>query len=485
MHQDTKLIFEMSRQGRQGFFPAASDVPSADLSAVLGQSNLRDTAPELPQCGERDVVRHFTNLSQLNFALDTGLYPLGSCTMKYNPKLNEDMCRLPGFAELHPYQDAADVQGALSMMSELDRMLSNLLGMGRFSLQPAAGAHGELTGLMIMAAYHRERGDHNRKIIIVPDSSHGTNPASAAVAGFQVKTIQSNADGLLDLEALKAALGPDTAGMMLTNPSTLGLFETNIKEAAELVHAAGGLLYYDGANANAILCKTTPSLMGFDIVHLNLHKTFSTPHGGGGPGAGPVGVVPELVPYLPSPLVERGENGFFLDYNRPQSIGRVRGFYGNFGVLTRTYAYLLALGAEGLDDVSSTAVANANYLAAKLRGTFDLPYGRNIMHEFVLSGEGIREKHGVSTLDMAKGLIEKGYHPPTVYFPLIVHEALMVEPTETESPEVLDAFVDAMLEIAAEAEAWPDNLHEAPRNAPVRRLDETAAARNPVVRYQK
>lgn len=481
----SKLIFEMSKSGRQGFFFPPCDVPQRPLADILGAPNLRETAPELPECGERDVVRHFTNLSQLNFALDTGFYPLGSCTMKYNPKINEDVARLPGFAEMHPYQDECDSQGCLELMYELDRMLSSLMGMSRFSLQPAAGAHGELAGLMIMAAYHRANGNSLRKTIIVPDSSHGTNPASAAIAGFEVKTIKSGPDGMIDLAALADALGEDTAGLMLTNPSTLGLFEANIIEATEMVHSAGGLLYYDGANANAILCKTTPAIMGFDIVHLNLHKTFSTPHGGGGPGAGPVGVVEHLVPFLPGPLVERKGDGYALNFDRPQSIGRMRSYYGNFGVLVRTYAYILAHGAEGLDEVSSSAVANANYIAERLKGVYDLPYATRAMHEVVFSGESFKEKYGVSTLDIAKRMIERGYHPPTVYFPLIVHEAMMIEPTETESPEELAEFCDIMLEIAEEAKIYPDALHAAPRNKPVTRLDETAAARNPTVKYKK
>lgn len=482
----SKLIFEMGHPGRRGFFFPECDVPQKDLSDLLGGANLRQSQLALPECGEVDVVRHFTNLSQLNFALDTGFYPLGSCTMKYNPKVNEDAAHIPGFAEMHPYQDAEDSQGTLEMLYNLDKMLSSLLGMSRFTLQPAAGAHGELTGMMIMAAYHRARGDEKRKTIIVPDSSHGTNPASAAIAGFKVKTIKSGPDGLLDLDVLQAALGEDTAGMMLTNPSTLGLFEKDIYKAAEMVHAAGGLLYYDGANANAILCKTTPSAMGFDIVHLNLHKTFSTPHGGGGPGAGPVGVVEHLVPYLPSPLVECNNGQYYLDYDRPQSIGRVRSYCGNFAVLLRAYTYIMAHGAKGLDEVSTTAVANANYLCRRLNGAFALPYGDGkCMHEFVLDGAKQKEESGVSTLDMAKRLIEMGYHPPTVYFPLIVHEAMMIEPTETESPETLAEFAEAMLRIAEEVKTDPEVFHAAPRNKPVTRLDETTAARNPIVKYVK
>ena len=480
----SKLIFEIGGKGRRAFRFPKCDVPEMSLGSILGEDNLRACAPTLPECGEVDVVRHFTNLSQLNFALDTGFYPLGSCTMKYNPKINENLSRLSGFAEMHPLQDEEDSQGALEMYYGLERALSSVLGMSRFSLQPAAGAHGELTGLMIIAAYHRSRGDDKRKVIIVPDSSHGTNPASAAIAGFTIKTIKSGPDGLLDLDALAAALGEDTAGMMLTNPSTLGLFEKDIVKAAEMVHAAGGLLYYDGANSNAILCKTTPSMMGFDVVHLNLHKTFGTPHGGGGPGSGPVGVVEKLVPFLPYPLVGCKDGKYYWEERNPLSIGKVRSYYGNFGVLIKAYAYILALGAEGLDEVSTTAVANANYLLKRLTPAFDLPYGDGkCMHEFVLSGQKQKDESGVSTLDMAKRLIEMGYHPPTVYFPLIVHEAMMIEPTETEAPETLSEFADALLQIAEEAKQCPDKLHAAPQNKPVTRLDETTAARNPILKY--
>lgn len=479
-----KLIFEMSKTGRQGYYFPKNDVPQMDLSDILGSENLRGTPLGLPECGERDVVRHYTNLSQLNFGLDTGFYPLGSCTMKYNPKINEDMCSIPGFTASHPYQDAQDVQGSLELLYRLEKQLCALLGMSRFSLQPAAGAHGELAGLMIIAAYHRKRGDDKRKVIIVPDSSHGTNPASAAVAGFTVKTIKSSDNGLLDLQALEEALGDDIAGMMLTNPNTLGLFETDIKKAADMVHAAGGLLYYDGANANAILCKSTPSVMGFDIVHLNLHKTFSTPHGGGGPGSGPVGVVEHLVPFLPRPLINLREGMYYLDDDMPDSIGKMRAFYGNFAVLVRAFTYILSTGAEGLDDVSTAAVANANYLYKKVKDVYDLPFaGNGIMHEFVLSGQSFKDKYGVSTLDIAKRLVELNYHPPTVYFPLIVPEAIMVEPTETESFETLDEFAEVMLQIAEEAKENPELLHNSPCTKPVNRLDETKAARNVVVRY--
>ena len=478
-----KLIFEEGAKGRRAYSFPPCDVPKKSLDTVLGKNNVRRTPLALPECSEVDVVRHFTNLSQLNFALDTGFYPLGSCTMKYNPKINEDLSRLAGFTELHPLQDEQDAQGALQLYYELERALSAIFGMSRFTLLPAAGAHGELTGMMIIAAYHRARGDKARKTIIVPDSSHGTNPASASIAGFTVKTIKSGPDGLLDLDALQAALGPDTAGMMLTNPSTLGLFEKDIMKAADMVHKAGGLLYYDGANSNAILCKTTPSLMGFDVVHTNLHKTFSTPHGGGGPGSGPVGVVEKLVPFLPYPLITLKNGKYCFERKSRYSIGKMRSFYGNFGVLIKAYAYILANGAKGLDEVSDAAVANANYLCRRLSGTITLPYGDNkCMHEFVLSGQEIKDKYGVSTLDMAKRLIEMGYHPPTIYFPLIVHEAMMIEPCETESPETLRTFADALLKVAAEAATDPERLHKAPQNKPVTRLDETLAARNPVVK---
>jgi glycine dehydrogenase subunit 2 len=403
--------------------------------------------------------------------------------MKYNPKRNERAAKLPGFANIHPLQPSATVQGALELMYNLQTYLAEITGMDAVSLQPAAGAQGEWTGLMMIAAYHKSRGEKRDKVI-VPDSAHGTNPASVTMAGLKAITIPSREDGSVDLDALRAVVGPDTAALMLTNPSTLGLFETNILEIAEIVHEAGGLLYYDGANANAILGYARPGDMGFDVVHLNLHKTFSTPHGGGGPGAGPVGVKAFLEPFLPKPVLVRKEDGSFdWDWNRPQSIGKVKGFYGNFGILVRAYAYIRTMGPDGLKMVAEHAVLNANYLMRRLQGAFDLPFDKVCKHEFVLSGKR-QKKLGVRTLDIAKRLLDFGVHPPTIYFPLIVEECLMIEPTETESLETLDEFADIMLKIAEEVETNPDYVKEAPHRTVVGRLDETTAARHPVLRYQ-
>jgi len=406
--------------------------------------------------------------------------------MKYNPKENEAFARLPGFAGAHPLQDPATAQGCLALMHDLADWLSRLCGMSAFSLQPAAGAHGELTGLMCIRAYHRHRGDAKRIVVLVPDSAHGTNPASAAVAGLEVREVPSGPDGMVDLDALDRLLGDDVAALMLTNPNTLGLFEKNIEAIAQKVHAAGGLLYYDGANANAILMQSRPGDMGFDVVHLNLHKTFATPHGGGGPGAGPVGVSERLVPFLPVPLVMKDavSGQYLLDADRPLSIGPVRSFYGNFGVLVRAYAYILRNGEEGLAAVSEAAVTNASYLRERLRPAYRIAYDAPSMHEFVITGTPQKEA-GCSTLDLAKRLIDYGYHPPTIYFPLVVKEALMVEPTETETRETLDAFADAMLRIAEEARTSPELLHDAPHGTPVSRLDELRAARTPVLRWKR
>lgn len=481
MNHYDKLIFELSSEGK-----AAYQLPVCDVeeTVILPEALQRKSELDLPQVTEPEVVRHFTRLSMKNYGLDGGFYPLGSCTMKYNPKINEDAAAMTGFRDLHPYQPESTVQGALQLMSELGEMLSEITGMEKFSLQPAAGAHGELTGLMIFKAYHESRGDGKRKKIIVPDSSHGTNPASAAEAGFEIIEIKSAADGTVDLEALKAVLSDEVAGLMLTNPNTLGLFESNIKEIADHVHRAGGLLYYDGANMNAIMGITRPGDMGFDVIHLNLHKTFSTPHGGGGPGAGPIGVTKRLVPFLPQPTVERKEGGtYFLKSDSPLSIGKVRGFYGSFGILVRAYCYIKSMGAEGLKEASQTAVLNANYLKEKLKEHYALPFDRICMHEFVLSG--LKDKpEDITTLDVAKRLIDLGYHPPTVYFPLIVENALMIEPTETESAETLDDFAKAMIQIAEEAKTNPGLLKDSPVTAPVRRPDEAGAARKPKLKWQ-
>lgn len=481
--REEALIFEISRPGRTACSLPECDVPDTDIAGLIPKELLREKAPDLPEVSEVDLVRHYTRLSQRNYGVDSGFYPLGSCTMKYNPKINEDVASLSGFLNVHPCQDDKTVQGCLEVIWKTDRLLSEITGMERFTFQPAAGAHGEMTGLMIIKAWHESRGDHGRKKIIIPDSAHGTNPASAAVAGFDVVEIKSDEDGLVSLDELKKVLDNKTAGLMLTNPNTLGLFERNIPEIARLVHEAGGLLYYDGANMNAIMGITRPGDMGFDVVHLNLHKTFSTPHGGGGPGAGPVGVVKDLVPFLPRPMVEFNGHSYYTDYDRPLSIGRVKSFYGNFTVAVKAYAYILSMGARGLKYASETAVLNANYILAKLKNAYHLPYDRHCMHEAVFSAEN-QKKLGVSALDIAKRLLDYGFHPPTIYFPLIVKEALMIEPTETESRETLDEFIQAMLKIAEEAENNPDIVRSAPHETVVSRLDEAMAARKPKVKYQ-
>lgn len=476
-------IFETSVPGRKGYSLPEIDVPCEKLESLIPEGMLRKDKAELPEVSEVDVVRHFTRLSQLNFAVDEGLYPLGSCTMKYNPKLNEDMAKLAGFTGIHPLQDPTTVQGALALMYELSEMLAEITGMKAVSLQPAAGAHGELTGIMIIKAYHENRSDTKRTKMIVPDTAHGTNPASSSVAGFEVVEVKSNERGNVDLEALKALMSDEIAGIMLTNPNTLGLFEEEILEIANVIHNAGGLLYYDGANANAILGKTRPGDMGFDVIHLNLHKSFSTPHGGGGPGAGPVGVCEKLVPFLPAPLIIKKDDTYEFDYDRPLSIGKVRSFYGNFGVLVRAYTYIRTMGPEGLRSAAENAVLNANYVQALLKKHYILDFDRICKHEFVLSGKKQHNQYGVSTLDIAKRLIDYGFHPPTVYFPLIVEEALMIEPPESENKEELDAFTQAMISVANEAEEHPETFKDAPYKTVVSRLDETLAARKPVLRW--
>ncbi len=482
MRNYDKLIFEISKPGRQGSRLPALDVPAADPARCLGADALRSEAAPLPEVTEGDAVRHYTLLSNKNYGVDTGFYPLGSCTMKYNPKLNEEAAKMPGMAALHPYQPENTVQGALALLYDLQGKLCAVTGMDAFTLQPTAGAHGEMTGLMLIKAYHEKKGQGHRNRIIVPDAAHGTNPATATVVGFETVEIKSAADGSIDLEALKAVLDDRTAGLMLTNPSTLGLFEKNIAEVARLVHEAGGLLYYDGANLNAIMGITRPGDMGFDVMHVNLHKTFSTPHGGGGPGSGPVGCKAHLAEFLPVPVVEKQGEGYCLNFDRPSSIGRVRSFYGNFLINVRAYAYILTLGSDGLEEASRTAVLNANYMQKKLEPYYNLPYPGICMHEFVLAGV---KADGVPTLDVAKRLLDLGYHPPTIYFPLIVDNAIMVEPTETESIETLDAFIEKMIQIATEAKSEPQMLHDSPMHTPVRRIDEALAARNPVIRYQK
>lgn len=484
MKKYNKLIFEISKEGRSAYSLPKSDVERSPLEDLIPAHLLSGEEVELPEVSEVDVVRHYTLLSNKNYGVDTGFYPLGSCTMKYNPKINEDMAALGCFSNLHPYQPEDTVQGALAMMYDLDGMLSEISGMARVSLQPAAGAHGEMTGLMIIKAYHEKNGDSKRTKIIVPDSAHGTNPASAAVVGFDIIEVKSTSEGLVDVESLKSVLNDEVAGLMLTNPNTLGLFEKDIKEIADLVHEAGGLLYYDGANMNAIMGICRPGDMGFDVIHYNLHKTFSTPHGGGGPGSGPVGVKEHLVKFLPVPVVEKSGERYFLDYERPDSIGKVKSFYGHFGVMIRAYTYILAMGAEGLKEASQKAVLNANYMMSRLKEYYKLPIDDVCKHEFILAG--LKEEAGdVITLDIAKRLLDYGYHPPTVYFPLIVHEAMMIEPTETESRETLDEFIETLIKIAAEAKENPELLKEAPHNTPVRRIDEVLAARSPVLKWKK
>ncbi len=474
-----KLIYEKSVPGRRAVrWPEGAEESPAQLPSSL----LRERPAELPELAEVEVVRHFTALSRLNYSVDTHFYPLGSCTMKYNPKACEAAAALPGLTDLHPLWPQLRpggmlTQGALQILYETERLLSEITGMAEVTLQPLAGAHGELTGVMLMAAYHRDRG--NRKThILIPDSAHGTNPASVAIAGYEVVTVPSDASGRMDLEAFRKAVNAETAGVMMTSPSTLGLFVANSRDIADLVHAVDGLMYYDGANLNAILGRCKPAEMGFDICHLNLHKTFATPHGGGGPGSGPVGVIEKLRPYLPISRVIRQPDGTFaLDYDAPKSIGYIAPFYGNFGVIVRAYAYLLMIGREGLREVSHLAVLNANYLQEKLRPHFEAVAAGRCMHECVFSGRRLAE-HGVLTLDLAKALIDRGIHPPTVYFPLNVPEAIMIEPTETETRETLDRFAEVMIELAGLAKSDPEALKRAPVTTPVGRLDEVAAARN-------
>ncbi len=475
-----KLLFELSRPGRRGFALPPLDVPAPDRAA-LDPRYTRDEIEGFPELSEAEIVRHYTRLSRLNYAIDLGLYPLGSCTMKYNPKVHEKIARFPGFGEAHPQLPAVAAQGCLRLMHDLEEALCVICGMDRFTLQPAAGAQGELAGIMMVRAYHRERGNP-RQVVLIPDSAHGTNPASAHIAGYQVEQLPSNERGCVDLTALRRRMSEDVALLMLTNPNTLGVFEEEIQEIASVVHARGGLLYMDGANLNAFIGVARPGDMGIDLHHLNLHKTFSTPHGGGGPGAGPVGVKRHLEPYLPVPTVEEDGTICVLRHDRPKSIGKVRSFFGNFGMFVRAYAYILALGPDGLRRMAETAVLNANYVRRKLEPTYHLPYEAPSLHEVVLSDRSL-EDTGVHTLDIAKRLMDYGFHPPTIYFPLIVKGALMIEPTESESREELDAFIEAMVRIEEEARTNPDLVRTAPHTTPVRRLDEVGAARNPVIRW--
>ena len=474
-----KLIYEKSQAGRRAGTLARNDLPVPELPEELR----RTTPPRLPELAEPEIVRHFSELATRTFGIDTGFYPLGSCTMKHNPRVNERLAALPGFRDLHPLEDEERAQGALRLCVELQETLAEVTGLDAVSLQPAAGSQGELTGLMLMHAYFADRGeDEQRRKIVVPDTAHGTNPASVTMAGYELVDVQTDARGNIDVEDLRTKVDETTAGLMLTNPSTLGLFDENIEEISRIFHEAGALMYYDGANLNAVCGISRPGDMGFEIVHINLHKTFSQPHGGGGPGGGPIAVSERLEPFLPVPAIVRDGDAYRLDYDRPKSIGKVRGFLGPFGVFVRSYAFIRAYG-PALREMSEAAVLNANYLLALLREAYDLPFDRLCMHEFVLSARRLKREHGVTALDVAKRLMDYGFHPPTIYFPLIVPEALMIEPTETEAKETLDAFVDAMRAIAREAAEHPELLKQAPQGTVVGRLDEVKAAKRAVVRY--
>jgi len=476
------LIFERSREGAVGYSLPPLDVPKKDPSKTIDSKCLRKDKIGLPSVSEIDVVRHFTRLSLWNYAIDYGIYPLGSCTMKYNPKINEVTASLEGFADTHPYQPYSITQGNLELMYRLEEALAEITGFDRVSLHPAAGAHGELLGMLLIRRYLEEQGNPRSKVLI-PDSAHGTNPASAAICGYKAVELKSNKQGRLDLKDLEKALDDEVAALMLTNPNTLGVFERNIKQICRMVHEAGGQVYMDGANMNALMGITRPGNAGVDVLHLNLHKTFSTPHGGGGPGAGPVAVAKHLSPYIPKPVIEKNDKGeYYLDYNPEKSIGRIRSFNSNFGVLVKAYTYILTNGAKGLKKISEHAVLNANYIRARLKDHYHLPYEAETLHEVVFNDKR-QEENGVTTLDIAKRLQDYGYHPPTVYFPLIVHGALMIEPTETESKDELDGFADAMIKIAEEAKEHPDKCKNAPTRPVVGRLDEVKAARNPVLRW--
>ena len=473
-----KLLFERSRAGRGSDLLPACDVPVV----TYDQGLLRAEAPRLPEMAEVDLSRHYTELAKQTHGVNDGFYPLGSCTMKYNPRVNEEAAAQPGFTQLHPLQPVETVQGALEVIHTAEKMLCEITGMDSMTFQPAAGAHGEYTGLLLIRKYHQSRGDTARTKIIVPDSAHGTNPASATMAGFKVVSVPSNEQGGVDLDALRKAVGPDTAGLMLTNPNTVGLFDPNILEITQIIHDAGGLCYYDGANLNAIMGHVRPGDMGFDCVHLNLHKTFSTPHGGCGPGSGPVGCKAMLAQFLPSPHVEE-KDGKFVFAAPEHTMGQVRSFYGNFLVVVKALAYLITLGKEGIPEASAGAVLNANYLMKQLAGAYDMSYDTQCMHEFVMTLQGLAHDTGVTAMDVAKRLLDFGMHPPTMYFPLIVHEALMVEPTETESMETLDEAARVFLDILAEAKTDAESLHHAPHDCPIGRPDEVTAARSPILRY--
>jgi len=479
----TPLLNEISVQGKLGCALPDCDVPEQELSKLFPKEHLRGTPAELPEVSEPELVRHFTNLSSKNYHVDKNLYPLGSCTMKYNPKVNDAMASLPGFAEVHPEQPVETMQGVLQLYYELEQLLCEITGMDAFTLQPAAGSHGELTGVLIMRKYHEMKGN-KRKYIIIPDSAHGTNPASVAMGGYEALEVQSNDRGLVDVNDLKSIITDDVAGMMLTNPNTLGLFEEDIREITEVLHDVDALMYMDGANMNALLGIARPADFGFDITHLNLHKTFSTPHGGGGPGSGPIGVVEGLKKFLPRPTIvyDRDEDFYNFEWDLKDSIGKIHGFYGNYGMMVRAYTYIRMLGARGLKELSQNAIINANYLRQQLTETFELPYTQYCMHEFVLSGEQ-QKRRGGKTLDIAKRLLDYGFHAPTVYFPLIVKEALMIEPTESETRETLDQFAESLIIIDREINESPKTVQEAPHTTPLRRLDEVQANREPNLRW--
>jgi len=482
-----RTIFQKGAPGRRAFMCPELDVPEVDVGELLPERFRRSSPPRLPEVSEPEIVRHYVGISKRNFDLDSGFYPLGSCTMKHNPRLHERAAALPGHARLHPLQDAERSQGALELMWNLQEALAEVSGLPHVSLQPSAGSHGELAGVLLTRAYHEDRGETRLKVL-TPDTAHGTNPATVTMAGLQVVKLATNADGGIDLNDLRAKADRDVACLMLTNPNTLGLFDPNIKEIADIVHDVGATLYYDGANLNAVMGLSRPGDMGFDIVHFNLHKSFTQPHGGGGPGSGPIAVSDRVAPYLPVPVVARDEDGAFrLDHDRPKTIGRLRGFQGNYGCFVRSYAYICSLGGDGLKDASEVAVLNANYLLARLRRLgveehLPLAYGELCMHEFVLSGGPMKKALKIKTLDLAKRLLDYGFHPPTVYFPLLVDEALMVEPTETETRETLDGFAEAIAAILTEAADDPEIALHAPYSTPVRRLDEVGAAKHPVIR---
>lgn len=480
-----KIIFDLDRKEIRKTYLPSSDVPEKPIDELIPATLRRARKADLPEVAENEVVRHFVNISTLNHHVDKAIYPLGSCTMKYNPKINEDLSAQPGFAGLHPLQPAGSVQGALQLMYELQEMLKEISGMADITLQPAAGAHGELTGCLMIRKYHLTNGHPNRVKMLVPDSAHGTNPASVNIAGMQAVEVKSDADGLVDLDDLKAKLDENVAGIMLTNPSTLGIFERRVAEIEKLIHGAGGLMYMDGANLNALLGIVRPGDLGFDVLHINLHKTFSVPHGGGGPGAGPVAVSERLKDFLPVPVVRRNNEGYYFSEEIPHSIGRMLTFFGNFAALVRGYVYIRMHGAEGLKEISKNAIINANYLLKQLEGILELPYKTTPMHEFVLSGTPLVKMNGVKTLDVAKRLLDYGVHAPTIYFPLIVHEALMIEPTESESKEMLDYFADALKKVIEEAKTDPEKLHQAPFTTPVRRVDELRANKELNVCYTK